>query len=212
MKKKTLSVLLWAAAALILTAATIGTAAYGTRSTPSIRMDQAVILDLAEETMTCARSGDYAALSQLLYGNPDLGQSPEKTDEAQSMIWHAYLESLQWTLAENCTPTDTGVTVEVSLQCLDISAVTTALQTLAPARMEELAKQTTEESDIYDKDRNYLPEFVAEVLRSATEDALAQEPQIMERTMTLELVRVNGSWKVVPTEELMHFLSGFVAQ
>lgn len=212
MKKKTLSVLLWAAAALILTVATIGTAIYGTRSTPTIRMDQTVILDVAEEAMTCARSADYAALSQLLYGNPDLGQSPEKTDEAQSMIWHAYLDSIQWTLAESCVPTDTGVTVEVNLQCLDISSVTTALQTLAPQRMEELAKLTTEESDIYDKDRNYLPEFVAEVLRSATQDALAQETQTMERTMTLELVRSEGSWKIVPTEELMHFLSGFVAE
>lgn len=211
MKKKTLSVLLWAAAAVILTVATISTAIYGTRSTPAIRMDQSVILDVAEEAMIYARSGDYAALSQLLYGNPDLGQAPEKTDEAQSMIWHAYLDSIQWTLAESCVPTDTGVTLEVNLQCLDISSVTTALQTLAPARMEYLAKQTTEESDIYDADRNYLPEFVAEVLRSATEEALAQELQTLERTLTLELTRVDGSWQIVPTEELMHFLSGFVA-
>ena len=112
MKKKTLSVILWAAAGLILAAATIGTAIYGTRSAPGIRMDQSVVLEAAEQVMTCARSGDYAALSQLLYGKPDLGQGIEKEDEAKSMIWHAYLDSIQWILAENCAPTATGVTVD----------------------------------------------------------------------------------------------------
>ena len=212
MKKKTLSVLLWAAAAVILTVATISTAIYGTRSTPAIRMDQSVILDVAEEAMIYARSGDYAALSQLLYGNPDLGQSIAKEDEAKSMIWHAYLDSIQWTLAETCAPTDTGVTLDVTVQCMDISAVTTALQTIAPERMNQLAKEKTKEEEIYDKDKNYLPEFVAEVLRSATAEALAQPTQMMERTLTLELTRANGLWQVVPTQELMHFLSGFVAE
>ena len=212
MKKKTLSVILWAAAGLILAAATIGTAIYGTCSTPSIRMDQSVVLDATEQVMTCARSGDYAALSGMLYGNPDLGQGIEKEDEAKSMIWYAYLDSIQWTLAEACTPTDTGVALEVTVQCMDISAVTTALQTIAPERMNQLAKEKTKEEEIYDKDKNYLPEFVAEVLRSATQEALAQSPQMLERTMTLELTRAAGSWQVVPTEELMHFLSGFVAE
>ena len=212
MKKKTLSVLLWAAAALILAALTIGTAIYGTRSTPAVRMDQTPVLEAAEQVLTCARSGDYAALSQLLYGNPDLGEPPAKTEEAQSMIWHAYLESISWELPESCTPTDSGVAVEVTVRCMDISAVNASLQTLAPERMAQLAKETTKEEDIYDKDRNYLPEFVAEVLRSATAEVLAQPIQTLERTITLPLIRSNGGWQVVPTEELMHFLSGFIAE
>ncbi len=212
MKKTTLSVFLWAAAGLILAAVTIGTAVYGIYSTPSIRMDQAVVLDAAEQTLSCARSGDYAALSQLLYGAPDLGEAPEKTDEAQSMIWHAYLDSISWELADTCTPTDTGLAVDVTVRCMDISAVTTALQTVAPERMTQLAKEKTKEEEIYDKDKNYLPEFVAEVLRSATADVLAQPVQTMERTMTLQLVRAGSGWQVLPTEALMHFLSGFVAE
>ena len=212
MKRNTLSVILWAAAGLILAAATIGTAIYGTRSTPGIRMDQSVVQEAAEQVMTCARSGDYAALSQLLYGNPGLGQGMEKEDEAKSMIWHAYLNSIQWTLAENCAPTATGVTLDVTVQCMDISAVTTALQAIAPERMNQLAKEKTIEEEISDKDKNSLQEFVAEVLGSATAEALAQPSQLMERTMTLELTRANGIWQVVPTQELMHFLSGFVAE
>jgi hypothetical protein len=94
---------------------------------------------------------------------------------------------------------------------MDISAVTTSLQAIAPDRMAQLAKEKTEE-EIYDAERNYLPEFVDEVLRSATAEVLAQEIPTMVRTMTLQLVRANGSWQVVPTEELMHFLSGYVAE
>lgn len=212
MKKKTLSVLLWAAAGLILAAVTIGAAVYGIYSTPSIRMDQTVVLNAAEQTLSCAKSGDYAALSQLLYGAPDLGKPPAKTDDAQIMIWHAYLDSITWELADACTPTDTGLAVDVTVRCMDISAVTASLQTVAPDRMNQLAKEKTNEEEIYDKDKNYLPEFVAEVLRSATADVLAQPVQTAERTMRLQLVRSGSSWQVVPTEELMHFLSGFVAE
>lgn len=212
MNKKTFSVLLWAAAGLILAAVTIGTAIYGIHSTPAIRMDQTPVMEAAEQTLVCARSGDYAALSRLLYGNPDLGEPPAKTDDAQSMIWYAYLESISWELADSCTPTDTGMAVDVTVCCMDIAAVNASLQTLAPERMAQLAKETTREEDIYDKDKNYLPEFVAEVLRSATTQVLAQPMQILERTITLPLVRSNGGWQVVPTEELMHFLSGFVAE
>lgn len=212
MNKKTLSVLLWSAAGLILAAVTIGTAIYGIRNAPAIRMDSSTVLDAAEEVLTCARSGNYTALSQLLYGNPDLGEPPAKTDEAQSMIWHAYLDSISWELAESCAPTDTGVSVDVTVHCMDISAVNASLQTLAPERMKQLAKETTKEEDIYDKDRNYLPEFVAEVLRSSTAEVLAQPVQTMDRTLTLQLVRMDGGWQVVPTEELMHFLSGYVAE
>lgn len=212
MTKKILSVLLWAAAGLILAAATIGTAIYGTHSVPVIRMDPSVALNAAEETLSCARSGDYAALSRLLYGNPDLGETPEKTGEAAGMIWYAYLDSITWELADSCTPTDTGLAVDVTVHCMDISAVTASLQTVAPERMAQLAKEKTNEEDIYDKDRNYLPEFVAEVLRSATADVLAQPVQTADHPLTLQLVRAGNGWQVVPTEELMHFLSGFVTQ
>lgn len=212
MNKKTLSVILWAAAGLILAAVTIGTALYGTRSTPTIRMNPDLVLDTAEEALTCARSGDYAALSQLLYGTPELGELPAKTDEAQSMIWYAYLNSLSWELADTCTPTDTGVALDVTIRCMDIAGVTASLQTLAPERMKQLAREKTRDDEIYDADRNYLPEFVAEVLRSATKEVLDGDIQTMERTLTLQLVRSSGHWQIVPTEELMHFLSGFVAE
>ena len=211
MKRKIFSVILWASAGLLLAAATIGTAIYGMHSTPTIRLDQSVVLDTAEEMLTCAKSGDYTALSQLLYGNPDLGELPGNTDDAQGMIWHAYLDSLRWNLAEGCIPTDAGLSVAVAVRCMDISAVTTSLQAIAPDRMTQLAKEKTEE-EIYDAQKNYLPEFVDEVLRSATAEVLAQEIPTMVRTMTLQLVRADGSWQVVPTEELMHFLSGYVAE
>lgn len=212
MSKKTLSVILWAAAGLILAMATLGVAIYGTRTAPSIRMDQSIVLDAAEEALTCARSGDYAALSQLLYGNPDLGEPLPETDDAKSMIWQAYLDSIRWNLATECRPVDSGVAVDVAIRCMDISAVTEALQTVAPERMVQLAKEKTKDEEIYDADRNYLPAFVEEVLRSATAEVLSGTIPTEVRYLTLQLVRSDNSWKIVPTEELMHFLSGYVAE
>ena len=212
MKRNTISAMLWAAAGLILAAVTLCTAIYGTRSTPKVRMDQEVFLSTVDRAMIHICTDNYTGLSQLLYGNPDLGQIPAEDTDAQSMIWRAYLDSIRWTLPESCTPTSSGgLSVDVSVQCMDIPAVTAALEAIVPEQVIRLAEGKSKD-EIYEQNKNHLPEFQAEVLRAATEEVLSQPIPELDRTLTLELIRSEGSWKILPTEELMHFLSGFVAE
>lgn len=204
--------ILWCVAGLILSLCTIGAAIYGINSSTAVLMDTSVVTAAAEEVLDCARTGDYEALGQLLYGAPDLGAVPEKEDTAESLIWYAFLDSIQYQPDAVCQADGACVTLDVSVTCLDISAVTASLQAIAPERMKQMAEEMDSNNDIYDEEHNFREEFVAEVLRSSTVQVLAEQPQTMERRITLQFIESDGRWQVVPTEALLQLLSGFVSE
>lgn len=212
MEKTKRSVNLWLIAGVILSLCTLAAAVYGINNSTAVLVDSTVVIEAAEQTLECACSGDYDTLGQMLYGTPDLGACPEKSEDAESLIWYAFLDSIQYQVSEECYASGSGVALDVRVSCLDISAVTDSLQTIAPDLMIQIAEEKGSEGEIYDVERNYRESFIAEVLRSATAQVLAEQPQTMERELTLNLVRSNGGWQVVPTEALLHFLSGFVSE
>ena len=160
--------------------------------------------------MACAAAGDYGALEALLYGAPHLGEAPQKDDSAQGLIWKAYLDSIEYSFG-SCYAVDSNMALDVCVTCLDISSVTDSIQEIAPGLMAKKAAQITDENKVYDEAHNYREDFLAEVMAESAAQALGNQAQTMEQTFTLLLVRSNGTWQVVPTEEFLRFLSGFVS-
>lgn len=204
-------VALWSMAGIILALLTLVTIVCGIHSSPKVLVDPQVITDAAGNTLECVRSGDYEALEQLLYGSPKLGDPLEKTDDAQSILLYAYLDSLEYHTADECYATGSGVALDVHITSLDISALSDALQQIVPDLMQQTARGK-EETEIYDGEHNYQPAFISEVLTTAVNQVLAGTPQMVERDITLELVRSGGSWQVVPTESFLQLLTGYVSE
>lgn len=209
MEKTKRSVILWSIAGAILSLCTLAAVIYGINSTPKVLVDSEALAASAEEVLECARSGDYDALSQLLYGTPDLGACPEKAENAESMIWYAFLDSIDYQVSQECYASGSGVALDIRIRCLDISAVTASLQAIAPELLLQTAQQ---EEDIYDEQNNYRESFISEVLCAATAQVLAEEPQLLDRELTLTFTRSDGRWQVVPTESLLQLLSGYVSE
>lgn len=212
MKKYKHPVYLWAMAGVVLSLLTLAVIVFGIHSTPTIAMDYEVVVQAASETLDCVRTGDYEALSQLLYGAPNLGESPEATEDAQSMILFAFLDSIQYQVSPQCRASDSGITVDVHIQCLDIAAVSEALQAIVPDLMTKIANEKGDESLVYDANHDYLESFLSEVLATATKQVLAGNPTTTEKDITLELVQSGGKWQVVPTEDFVQLLTGYVSQ
>lgn len=209
MEKTKRSVILWSIAGAILSLCTLAAVIYGINSTPKVLVDSEALAASAEEVLECARSGDYDALSQLLYGTPDLGACPEKAENAESMIWYAFLDSIDYQVSQECYASGSGVALDIRIRCLDISAVTASLQAIAPELLLQTAQQ---EEDIYDEQNNYRESFISEVLCAATAQVLAEEPQLLDRELTLTFTQSDGRWQVVPTESLLQLLSGYVSE
>ncbi len=206
------TVLCWASAGAVLSLCVLITVFCGLKSHPRFLASPSKVMNAAEEVLNCARAGDLGSLSKLLYGEPSLGNVQSRDSSAQSMIWYAYLESIQYSVSETIDATDTGVSLSVTVTCLDISTVIESLKDAAPALMAHKASQIDDESIIYDESHNYREAFVAEVLQDATEQILQKQPQTAEHEVTLQLVRSDEDWQVVPTDELLQLLTGFVSE
>lgn len=210
MEKRKRNTMLWAIAAAALALSTLLTVVFAMGGSPAVLVSGDTVKTAAEEMLDCARTGDFETLSGLLYGTPNLGKTPEKDGSAESMILQAYLESIQCEMSGDCYGQDGGVAVDARVTCLDITAVTDALEAAAPALMAQKASEM-EREEIYDEENNYREAFVADVLREATAQVLAENPAAMSRELTFQFRRQDGRWLVVPTEEVQQLLSGFIA-
>ena len=200
----------WAIAGLLVSLCTLFVLRYGTTHGPAVLVDSQSVADAADQVMACAAAGDYGALEALLYGAPHLGEAPQKDDSAQGLIWKAYLDSIEYSFG-SCYAVDSNMALDVCVTCLDISSVTDSIQEIAPGLMAKKAAQITDENKVYDEAHNYREDFLAEVMAESAAQALGNQAKTMEQTFTLLLVRSNGTWQVVPTEEFLRFLSGFVS-
>ena len=200
----------WAIAGLLVSLCTLFVLRYGTTHGPAVLVDSQSVAEAADQVMACAAAGDYGALEALLYGAPHLGEAPQKDDSAQGLIWKAYLDSIEYSFG-SCYAVDSNMALDVCVTCLDISSVTDSIQEIAPGLMAKKAAQITDENKVYDEAHNYREDFLAEVMAESAAQALGNQAQTMEQTFTLQLVRSDGTWQVVPTEEFLRFLSGFVS-
>ena len=200
----------WAIAGLLVSLCPLFVLRYGTTHGPAILVDSQSVAEAADQVMACAAAGDYGALEALLYGAPHLGEAPQKDDSAQGLIWKAYLDSIEYSFG-SCYAVDSNMALDVCVTCLDISSVTDSIQEIAPGLMAKKAAQITDENKVYDEAHNYREDFLAEVMAESAAQALGNQAQTMEQTFTLQLVRSDGTWQVVPTEEFLRFLSGFVS-
>ena len=200
----------WAIAGLLVSLCTLFVLRYGTTHGPAVLVDAQSVTEAADQVMACAASGDYGALEELLYGAPHLGEAPQKDGSAQGLIWKAYLDSIEYSFG-SCYAVDSYMALDVCVTCLDISSVTASLQEIAPGLMAKKAAQITDEKEVYDEAHNYREDFLAEVMAESAVQALGNQTKTMEQTFTLQLVRSDGTWQVVPTEDFLRFLSGFVS-
>ena len=212
MKRIKRSVCLWTAAGIILGLLTLTVILVGINSAPAIVMDPQVLADAAAQTLDCVRTGDYDALGQMLYGAPNLGDSPKDTDDLENMILMTFLQSIRYRISPDCRASDSGISLDVQITCLDISALSESLQAIVPDLMNQIANEKGDESLVYDENHNYLDSFLDEVLRTAAQQALADEPQTMDTVLTLDLVQWSGRWQVVPTNAFVQLLCGYVSQ
>ena len=212
MKRFKKPAILWALAGVVLSLLTLAVTVIGINSSPVVLVKSAVVTEAAGQTLDCVRSGDYDALGQMLHGAPNLGDAPEKNNNAESMLYYAFLDSLRYQVSQEFIATDSGISVDVRIQCMDISAVSESLQAIVPDLMNQIANEKGDEKLVYDEQNNYRDDFIAEVLRTATTQVLNESVPTMERDLTLEPIQSKNGWQVVPTESFLQLLSGYVSQ
>ena len=152
--------------------------------------------------------GDYDTVSAGISGSPDLGIHRQPADPAGQLVWEALAGSFSWENAGDFYATDTGVAVDVVISFMDVDSVTRNLQQRAQNLLQKRVAQAEDTDEIYNEHNEYRDDVILEVLQEAARDALKEDAQWTTRNVTLNLIRENGSWQIVPDEALLAALSG----
>ena len=159
-------------------------------------IDPEGIPETADAIMDSIQAGDWAALEEMVLGNPELAPNVGVQGSAERMIWDAYRNSLQWSCEDPFRIQGSLISQKVSVTCLDIPSVTdTISKTLSSPDSTgiEAATQTV-------------------LLHTVAAHVLESELPMIRREITLTFQRGMGRWMLVPNNALLMLLSGLIVQ
>ena len=162
----------------------------------------------AEAFYDAVNRGDLAAASGLIYGQPDLGVEAQPSTQQGEMVWNAYKESLTCEFSGDYFATQTGLSRKAEITALDISALMGNLAAYAGNSMSAKVSAAENPEELYDENNNYRETLVEQVLLEAMRQALSHDAATVAREVTIRLTYRDGSWWIMPDQELLQTLSG----
>ena len=153
-------------------------------------------------------AGEYETVSSCLYGTPDLGMDAQAADPVGQLFWDALGESFRYEIPGDFHATDSGVSLDVTISALDLSAATANLRERAQTLLEQRIADAEDPGEIYDANNEYREDFVMGALYDAALAALAEDTAETTWDLTLNLIYENGQWWIMPEPELLKALSG----
>lgn len=193
-----------------LSVGTIWLVILGLSASPRMLVQPQAAYNRAQEMMDAICSGDYEQASGFLYGTPSLGSPPETSSPAVNLLWDAFQDSLAYTFPGDCYASDSGVALDVNIRSLDLSDATQALGNHAQALLQERIETAEDSSELYDAQNHYRQELVDKILLEAARQALEENRQYQEHTLSLHLIPAQGEWWVLPEAGLLEVLSGSI--
>lgn len=174
-----------------------------------------LLLDAPEEAVTCAAelmeavcNGDFSKAETFLYGNAKLGADRQPSDSAGSLIWEAYVQSLDYQLVGELYPTESGLAQDVKIISLELDSVTKNLDVRAQQILTETIAEAEDVSQLYDENNEYREELVMGILRQAVQDALEEDTRYAYQVIPLRLVYSGEEWNVVADRNFLNAISG----
>ena len=158
--------------------------------------------------MDAVCSGDFAAASTYLQGQPDLGVDREPSDPVGVLIWNAFRDSMSYELVGDCYGTEAGLAQNLTFSCMDITSVTAVLKERSLALLEKRVEEAEKLSDVYDENMQYREDFVLSVLYDAAVAALEEDAGTMTTELTVNMVYQNETWWIIADRNLLDAISG----
>ena len=168
-------------------------------------------VECSDSLQEAIRTGDFAAASEGIYGQPDFGADRVPADTAGIMIWDAFRSSISFEYTGDCYATDSGIARDAVVTVMEIPSVTDQLSQRAHALLTARVEAATDMAELYDENNNFREDLVEDVLNQALTQALAENAETVRVEGKVNLICRDGKWWAVPEEALLTALSGGVA-
>ena len=173
------------------------------------------VVEVPEGAMTCAESfvlavdtGDLSGAGRMMYGQPDLGMDGEPAEKSGRIIWKAFLDSISCELTGEYYLDGAVICRTGTVTALDIPSATQNLQPRFRALLTERMEQAEDMTELYDENNDFRADLLEELMAEAVSQALQEDAQTSTREITLEMIRRDGQWWVVPDQALLATLGG----
>ncbi len=159
-----------------------------------------------------ACSGDYAAASQRILGNPKFGMTYTPQDAAEEMVWEAFCSSFSYELVGECFTTDAGLSQKATITYLELDPITNNLQGEVQALLEERIAAAESMEELYDENNEFHESFVMDALCDVVRESVAKNYRTKTVEVTVNLIWREGQWMILPDAALLSALSGGIVK
>lgn len=164
--------------------------------------------DRAQAMLDAVKDGRYEDAESMFLHAVDLGMERETDTPMSRALWQAYKENLEFLPVGELYPTENGVARDYTVRYLDMETTLAPLQGRAKVIMEYRIESATYVSEIYDGKNEYRQELVADVVETAFNQLMEQgELPVLEKSFTIELVYMEGQWKILAHESLLRAIT-----
>jgi hypothetical protein len=153
-------------------------------------------------------SGNYAALEQLLYGQPKLGAGDPPEDVYTRMIWDAFRENIHFAYTGNSYLLDHDFARDATISVLNIPDLTQKLPAAVRGILEAQAAAAEDPALLCDDNGQYKADAVEQALQTALEQILRENTAFTTQNVTVKLVFRDGHWWAVPDQTFLKTISG----
>ena len=151
---------------------------------------------------------DYDSAYSLLSGYSSFGLEKEPADAISASVYEALKASYDYELFGACNVDKMQASQQLQLSYLDISAVQAKAKELTMTKLEELV-MARPKAEVYDENKQYLPEITEEAYALAVEEALNSADKLYNTVgVQLQLEYIDGKWLIIPNQDLLNALVG----
>lgn len=158
----------------------------------------------------CAQ--DYPAAYACLSGYDSLGLENVPDEAYAAAFWKIVRGNTSWVPLSECSVSGTEAKVDVNVISPDLNLLTDGLGAAVNARIEEKVEEAANTEDIYDAEKNFLPDFIMEVYDEVlTERLEAGSYPTRTDAVTVTLTYSEKTWRILPDSALLSAFTGGAA-
>lgn len=159
------------------------------------------------ETAQLLCDGDLTAVSEILYGRPDLGTDRVLTGEAAA-VWEIFRKGISCELTSDCYVSGSSYAVDAVITVPKIASITDSVTAHGKKLLDERVAAAEKMAELYDENGDFRQELIDEIMAQAVELSFAEETETLTFETTFGFVYQGKQWYVVPDGAFMRALSG----
>ena len=177
-------------------------------SAPKILEYPEAVVNGYEHLAAAVQSGNYAAMEQLFYGQPQLGADVPSEDPYTAMIISALQQNMELTYSGKIYLQDADFARDAVLSVPDLSQLTGKISATVSTILKDTAAAAEDPDTVYNSDGSYRSELVEKTLQQALQQVLQQEIPCTQQNVTIRMIRRDGLWWLVPDQTFLKAISG----